>query len=1832
MSNPKKYTVGWICAIKAEYVAAQALLDRPQTVLPKGEYGTSSAAVVARDMLHTFMNIRFGLMVGIGGGAPSRRHDIRLGDVVVSSTANGNGGVYRYDFGKAIQDQCFQTTGFLNQPPPLLRTAGHGLEAMYDLDGNDLGAKITSTLEKRPQLRDTYGRPNPLSDRLYQSKVTHPPEASTASCEFTCGTGPSSLVLRPERSAGNSGVVVHYGLIASANQLMKDARTRDRLAEESDVLCFEMEAAGLMNHFPCLVIRGICDYSDSHKNKAWQGYAAMAAAAYAKDLLDRIRPSSIEAEQKLGHLIWGLNSKIEYLHEDVKAGFNHNNKKRNEILDWISPFDYGPQQTDHLKRRHPGTGQWLLDSDGFREWLGERAKTMFCAGGPGTGKTILTSIAIEDRQTRYRDDPSVAVAYIYCNDRRGQEQTLEALLGSLLKQLLQPLRSLPAIAEDLYDLHNGTQAPRIEGAKPLHMVRGPVQGGLPDAVNRWFSWHADRKTRPSLEELSRALATITGLYSRAFIVVDALDECQSANGCRPRLLSAVFNLQSQCGANFFATSRPMPEITDVFHGSIHLTVRAREEDVHKYLADNMSWWRPSIRKDVGLQEEIIDEISAIADGVFLLAHLLLGSLQDLTTVKALRGALARCRGEGHGQDGEILAIAYEHTMERVIEQKKGLAELAKKALQWIAWAKRPLRALELRHVLAVEADAAEPVEDCTPKIGDIVSVCAGLVIVDKRSGIVRLVHPTAQEYLEQTTQRWFPDAHRTITRACIASLTHGETHALYEYAVANWGHHAQAAGLDVEGDVMVLLGDNSIVSRCMCAQQAAVYSQLVATGSTSSPPFRGGGAGAVHLAACYGLVRALAALLRDGRNPDAKDSYHRTPLSYAAQGGHVDVVELLLAMDRVDPDSADGLGRTPLWWAANGGHEAVVRLLLDTGQVKPDSDQFVWPVLTTRSALGIVICSIALLPFLAWMLQESHRRHTPLSVAGRVLGFLTLRPVPAIVLSAAFALSVHGARRRPRGMERPVLLPRPGKTSGRGIARLASPRPPNGLDPDARDANGRTPLWWAANAGHAEVVSLLLASGKVDRDAADKRGWTPLSRAQLKKHGPVLELLAADGSKPKPKPKEANLMVHRTLVVVVLVVAQVLLLLLAAIFFRLRTLWMVLEFSTLWWIWGHLHVNRPAPRGLPYLAILALASFHLASHSFLRLQEGEEFPEPANAAKWALLLRTPVVMVMWPTQLAFGLLFGSIAKALIILLLGLQNWQHLLALKAMLVLPEPYIRGTMAIFPQFFDETFSAPGSLVLLILSGVLLLPILWAMVIPTLIVWNISRIARLVTKAIILGALVQLLNNTSMHSENPTFWLRLWNSLKDRGTAEVHPLFRLWAKSIHVPLTTLFRLIVMVTMLWPLWKKSRNGESLIPKVMLLLALALTLPVWGLWIHGVVLMHWHGLKLWRHPMFIPISAKILVQTSLRWAVMSMGRRVNGADSDGPEPWWETVTNWATRGDDPLFWLLIPALAWSSFSSFILGREQQTPLIRAAEGGHGTVIRRLLGAGGADPNFKSSDGETLLSIAARRGDAKLVDLLLKLGRANPNTRDYSGQTPLSRAAEGGHGAAVKKLLAQGVDPDALDFAGRTPLWRAAAKGHRSVVQLLLPLNGVDPNHRDSNGWDMVWNVIRKGGEPAPLVILLLQAYAFSTGRRTPLLMAAKRGHVPVVELLLADHRVSPDCRDYKGRTALTHASKKGCGGVVSLLLAREEVDPNSRDAIYGRTPMSYAAEKGHEAVVKTLLGRDGIEPDIPDDLGRTPLSYAAEKGHEGVVRLFLVAGGESVVSTRVPQTTETAEA
>ncbi|KAF2248571.1 purine and uridine phosphorylase [Trematosphaeria pertusa] len=307
MSNQNdNYTVGWICAIEPEYLAAELCLDETHprmtcrlspndtniyvlgkigdhnvviACLPNGSYGTISAANVATNMLRSFPNVRIGLMVGLGGGAPTPDSDIRLGDIV--------------------------NTGFVNRPPTILLNAVMKLRVDYRRRPGSLEKAIDHILEKEEEeLREDLGRPDPSTDILYRSNFVHP-ENSKKACVEACGMDLSTLVPpRPERKRPRSPMV-HYGLIASGNQLMKDAFYRDELAEKWQILCFEMEAAGLMNDFPCLVVRGICDYSDSHKNKEWQAYAAMAAAAYAKDLLYTIPPSGVEDEKKISEVLSG---------------------------------------------------------------------------------------------------------------------------------------------------------------------------------------------------------------------------------------------------------------------------------------------------------------------------------------------------------------------------------------------------------------------------------------------------------------------------------------------------------------------------------------------------------------------------------------------------------------------------------------------------------------------------------------------------------------------------------------------------------------------------------------------------------------------------------------------------------------------------------------------------------------------------------------------------------------------------------------------------------------------------------------------------------------------------------------------------------------------------------------------------------------------------------------------------------------------------------------------------------------------------------------------------------------------------------------------------------------------------------------------------------------------------------------------------------------------------------------------------------------------------------------------------------------------------------------
>lgn len=325
----EEYRIGIICALPKELKAVNAILDerheplkskdgtdqnsyvlgrigRHNVVaagLPAGVYGTTSAASVAKDMLRTFRWLRFGLLVGIAGGIPDiqAKRDIRLGDVVVSQPVGTHGGVVQYDLGKLLGDGRFERKGTSNKPPQTLLTALTNLQA--NLHNDELINQYLKEINQKYPILEGKG---------YTYQGTQQDVLHCTRCDpshwwwmlwllivwlwplWRCERCEEGKITRPLRRSTTP--VVHYGTIASGNTLLKNATKRDQLARDLGALCVEMEAAGL-DDYPCLVIRGICDYSDTYKNDIWQEYAALTAAAFTKMLLEYVSPEAAREER-----------------------------------------------------------------------------------------------------------------------------------------------------------------------------------------------------------------------------------------------------------------------------------------------------------------------------------------------------------------------------------------------------------------------------------------------------------------------------------------------------------------------------------------------------------------------------------------------------------------------------------------------------------------------------------------------------------------------------------------------------------------------------------------------------------------------------------------------------------------------------------------------------------------------------------------------------------------------------------------------------------------------------------------------------------------------------------------------------------------------------------------------------------------------------------------------------------------------------------------------------------------------------------------------------------------------------------------------------------------------------------------------------------------------------------------------------------------------------------------------------------------------------------------------------------------------------------------------
>ncbi|KAF2827744.1 ankyrin [Ophiobolus disseminans] len=581
-------------------------------------------------------------------------------------------------------------------------------------------------------------------------------------------------------------------------------------------------------------------------------------------------------------------------HEQVTAS-------QHIILKWISSSDYPTQQSDIIKRRQGGTGQWFLDAPEVARWLSKAKATLFCPGIPGAGKTMVAAIAI-DFLLNSAQNSAYGVAYVYCNYKSQADQDTVSILAAILKQL------------------------------------GQGRPSALDSVERLHDKHASRGTRPSLDDTFSALRDVLAQYPYVHIVVDALDECQ--NETRRQLCTKLLDLQKGADVRLMVTSRFVPDVEDAFKPALRLEVEASDEDVKQFVVGQIHRLPVCIQRDVALQDLVQKKIVEAVDGMFLLARLHTDSLLDKRKLKEVKLTLANLK-----KGAAALNSAYSGALQRIEGQLDNDRKLAKATLSWITFAKRPLTTAEICCALAVESDETELDPENKPDVEDLVSVCAGLVVVDQEIAVIRLVHYTTQEYFERTSSYFNPAAQLLIAKTCLTYLSFSvfesgscatdkdfeerlRQHEFLDYAARYCGEHARCVEAEVADAVLLFLAHDGLLA---CATQVlCVPSYKYRKYSKNYPAFTG-----LHWAARFGLCEAAKRYLRiEGRDAvqtvNAQNSRGEQSLLYAAKHGHYEMTKLLLDKG-AEVNAQGGYYGNALHAASAGGHEAIVKLLLDKG-------------------------------------------------------------------------------------------------------------------------------------------------------------------------------------------------------------------------------------------------------------------------------------------------------------------------------------------------------------------------------------------------------------------------------------------------------------------------------------------------------------------------------------------------------------------------------------------------------------------------------------------------------------------------------------------------------------------------------------------------------------------------------------------------------------------------------------------------------------------------------------------------------------------------------------
>ncbi|KAJ7117141.1 ankyrin repeat-containing domain protein [Mycena epipterygia] len=604
-------------------------------------------------------------------------------------------------------------------------------------------------------------------------------------------------------------------------------------------------------------------------------------------ILKSVEKSVVLVAQEQHQHFDGILKSVELVAQEQQQHID--DAKRDKILEWMSPLNSFQRQADIFSRWQPGTGGWLLTSPEFRDWESDCGKSLWCHGMPGAGKTVLASLVVNHLESRTHNE-NIGVACIYLNYKEAESQTPQNLLGCLWRQLVL--------------------------GKPI-----------PPAVHALYEKHRERNTRLPLDEVHTILTSSVAPYSKVYLIVDAVDEYPEEQ------CTILLKALGAIGVNVMLTSRPHIDPDSFILPNLQLMeIQATENDMKQYIDTQISKssrLSKHVRGRPELSKEIRFKILTNVNGMFLLAKLHIDSLTTKNTIKAVKEALHQLPKD--------LNHTYDEAMERIDHQGEDDKQLAHLTLTWVANAKRLLSVGELQEALAIEADATDLDPDNLLDISIILSVCAGLVIVDETASVVRLIHYTTQDYLNSIQSQRFPDAQTEITSRCLTYLSFKEfsalptgydntrnlvqEHPLLEYSQYCLAHAVGEPELDLLQRIICFLDCASVWKDFWWS--SLDYHSLVMPWMMVKHEWPA-------LPLCISVASNLQTIsehLLTKKIPGETLSYALQTGSYC---GHLLMVQLLTDHG-ADVNLVQGYFGTPLQAASHCGHETVVQLLLDHG-------------------------------------------------------------------------------------------------------------------------------------------------------------------------------------------------------------------------------------------------------------------------------------------------------------------------------------------------------------------------------------------------------------------------------------------------------------------------------------------------------------------------------------------------------------------------------------------------------------------------------------------------------------------------------------------------------------------------------------------------------------------------------------------------------------------------------------------------------------------------------------------------------------------------------------